>query len=375
MRNLLFGLLAIASLSVFISCESKDEDPNAGYGILPQTFTVDVPSSLSYGEFKSTSEDTLLGNEIYEHLKFFIAVGEGAAQVVEDIMFAIKVYKIENVVDMTYLSDEDNRMKHLTVVSDVEYNGKVYEYKLTLTDLESESNEDGGIAMQVFWNNNPVEGVALLKPYNIDRIADGDARMAMYSIKYSSAGTDKYDETMTVQISGIPIDQSDEYSLETMKMFVGKKGDLVDVYGNSNHPIAQFNKNDVESIGFNWAFVASADKDKNIAVAEVGLPPSNLESSDRSVILVENSIKNVLTREITNYVLEENPGLVGFEDLIAQYIAPYLKNTEAPGFFDASGFVQAKDAPNADYTPITNRIGNLSPFVPAEVSALEISFD
>ena len=373
MKKVLLGFIAIATFSVFLSCETKENDPDAGYGILPEKFTVDVPGSLSYGDFKSTSGDTLLGNEIYANLKLFIAVGEGAAQIVEDIMFAIKAYNIEKVQEVTFLSDDDDRVKHLTVLNDVEAEGKNWEYKLTLTDLESENNEDGGIGMQVFWNNNPVEGIAILKPYNIDRISDGEAREALYKIEYTSASTDTYDETMMVEIADIPLDEADEYSLQSMKMFVGKKGNIVDVFGNSNHPNAQFNDSDADAVGFNWAFVASADENKNIAVAEVGLPPSNLDSSSRNEILIKYSIQNVLTNEITNFLLAEYPNLIGVD--ITPYIAPYLTNTEDPGFFDAQGFVQAEVAPNTDYATIENRILTLSPFMPAEVSSLEISFE
>ncbi|NJK86559.1 MAG: hypothetical protein HC906_11910, partial [Bacteroidales bacterium] len=49
------------------------------------------------------------------------------------------------------------------------FRGENWEYQLTITDAESENNEDKGIGMQVFWRKNPIEGIALFKPYNIDR--------------------------------------------------------------------------------------------------------------------------------------------------------------------------------------------------------------
>jgi len=42
---------------------------------------------------------------------------------------------------------------------DVEFEGRQWEYQLTITDAESEENSDGGIGMQVFWNKQPVEGI------------------------------------------------------------------------------------------------------------------------------------------------------------------------------------------------------------------------
>ena len=59
--------------------------------------------------------------------------------------------------------------------------------------------------------------------------------------------------------------EDDEFSMRNLRMFVGKKANIVDVYGNSNHPRANlFNEN---AVGFNYAFVASSDANENIAVA------------------------------------------------------------------------------------------------------------
>lgn len=376
-KQVISGIIAAIIFVAFSACDNTNDDPNADYGILPEQFKVDVPSSLSHEILKSAQNDTLLGNQIYEHLKFFIAVGENAADLVEDIMFVIKAYNIEGIKDFTYLSDDDNRMKHLSVVADVEFNNTVWEYQLTVTDQQSESDPDGGIAMQVFWNNKPIEGIALVKPRNIDRLKNSDAEDAAFSIYYNANGNSNYDEVMEVEIAGLPLPNADiePYALESMKMFVGKKGEHVDVYGNSNHPNAQFNSADTEAKGFNWAFVASAHNTKNIAVAEVGLPQSNSSATSREVLLVENSMKNVLTQEITNYIIAENPEFEGMESLIIPLLTPYLTNTEAPGFFDQNGFIQALNAPNSEYNELVDRIQLLAPYSPIELNNLEINFN
>ena len=119
-------------------------------------------------------------------------------------------------------------------------------------------------------------------------------------------------------------------------MFVGKKGNKVDVYGNSDHPNAKFFTNDT---GFNWAFAASGDDDLNIAVAEVGIPRSSLDDPSRSVILGTNSIKNVFTSQIYTVWPNIDPASV----------STFLLNTTAPGFFGSRGFIQGGTAPNASY--------------------------
>lgn len=145
-------------------------------------------------------------------------------------------------------------------------------------------------------------------------------------------------------------------------MFAGKKGDVVDVYGNTNHPNAIFFSGNA---GFNWAFVASGNDVKNIGVAEVGLPPGDLDESDREVLLKEYSIKNVFTTEITSAW----PGID--QDLLAAY----LSNTSAPGYFDNKhGFIAGGVSPGADWDVLTNRLTKLSPYNPKSTSEMVVTF-
>jgi len=375
--------VALAAM-FFTACEMDNLKPgDKEYGILPERFKVDIPASLSKSDVKSTSfknteTDTVNGNVIYWHLTTFIAVGEGAADIVEAIMWSIHFYHIEDVIYLSYTSDEDHRVKNLEVVKDTEFKGRQWQYQLTITDAESEGNEDGGIAMQVFWSKNPIEGIAIIKPYNLNRTKNADAENAVFSIEYSERGTEDYEAYMIVEISGLPMLNrlTDRFAMETLKMFVGKKGDVIDVYGNSNHPNAQFNRNDAESVGFNWAFVASGSKSKNIAVAEVGLPYSDADISSRKEILEDYSIKSVLTREMTNCIVAEYKkiGLTLKPEEVAAFLAPYLKNADAPGYFNEDGFVQGGVAPGNDYTELENNIKLLVPYNPSVISNLEVSF-
>jgi hypothetical protein len=373
-KNYFYGILAATAILFFSACEENNVQPqNDNYGILPERFKVDIPNSLSNTSFKSaglksTEADTLNGNEIYQNLAYFIAIGEGGADIVEAIIWHIKAYKIENVIDLTYTSDEDYRVKHLSVVSDIEFQERTWEYQLTITDVESEGNTDKGIGMQVFWNNSPIEGIAMLKPYNINREDDSDAPNAMFSIEYSEAGTSNYDAYMQIEISGLPLPNAatEPYGVDNIKMFVGKKGDIVDVYGNSNHPNAQFF---TDNTGFNWAFVASGNETEDIAVAEIGLPSNTLNSSSREVILKDYSIKNVLTNEINEWFLDVFGIRPNEEDL-----ANYLKNADAPGYFNNQGFIQGGTAPNDNYSELEERLNNLTPYNPTTINDLIVDF-
>jgi hypothetical protein len=383
-RNFLIGMMTVMSVLFFTSCENSLLDrKNNDSGILPERFKVEIPSALSNADLKSTLKstamDTLNGNHIYAYLNVFIAVGEGAADMVQAIMWHIRAYKIEDVISLTYTSDEDHRVKNLDVISDVEFQGRTWEYQLTITDAESEGNTDGGIGMQIFWNKSPIEGIAIFKPYNINRNKHDGNPDAMASIEYSEKSTSEYDSYMIVDLAGFPFENSvpQNYALESMKMFVGKKGNIIDVIGNSNHPNVRFNIYDTDHSGFDWAFVASGQKNENIAVAEVGLPYSTADISTRTAILGDNSIKKVLTREMTNFVVDAyaNAGITLQPDEIAAILTPYLKNADAPGYFSNHGFVQGGVAPDNSYTELESRISGLVPFNPMDINNLQIEFN
>jgi hypothetical protein len=383
-RNLFLGLTAAIAALFFTACEMDNVKPKGNeYGILPEHFKVDIPNSLSNSSFKttllkSTETDTVRGNHIYWHLNTFIAVGEGAADIVEAVIWSIHFYNIGDVLYLNYTSDEDNRVKNLEVIKNVEFREREWEYQLTITDAGSEGNADGGFGLQVFWNRNPIEGIALFKPYNLNRKKNTDADKALFSIEYSEKGTDDYDAYMIVEIAGLPLPGAklQPFAMETLKMFVGRKGDIVEVFGNSNHPNAQFNPNDNEAVGFNWAFVAAGDEGKDIAVAEVGLPASNADITGRTAILEDNSIKKVLTREMTNYIVAEyaEAGITLNPEEIAMFLTPYLKNADAPGYFNSNGFIQGGVATGEGYSELESSIGKLVPYNPYEISNLTISF-
>lgn len=367
MKNLkaLTGSVLIFAALMISGCE-KNPTPGPGEDtILPQNFKVDIPDAISRkaSTQKSATVDTLRGNDIYEHLTNFINLGEGAAEIVQDIIATITVYQINQPMTFSFQSDDDGRTKNAEVVSNSTYDGKTWEFQMTITDAESEGNDDGGKAIQIFWNRNPIDGVAILKPYNIDRRNDALLTDAMFRIDYSETGDHGYDAHMMVYIAGLPLADplDDPYSMSTLKMFVGKKGNMVDVYGNSNHPNATFFAGHA---GFNWAFVASGDDVQDIGVAEVGLPPSNLDEPSRSILLGYYSIKNVFSREI----YEVWPGIDSAS------VEAYLYNTSAPGFFDAAGFVAGGTSPGSEYDPLVARIQELSPYNPKEISNLVISF-
>lgn len=352
----------------FTACENSfNAGPEAEVegSILPDELTVEIPSALSadMSMFKSTRVDTLKGREIYGHLRFFIHSGDHAGRITRHVIRAIKHYNIDMVKSLTYVSEDDGRIKNLVVVEAPEFEGRTWEYGLTITDAESEGNEDGGKGMQIFWNSQPKEGITIINPYMLDHSNERRWATAMYRIDYSGAGEMGYDRHMIVSIAGLPeIDPLlAPFHMDGMKMFVGKKGDHVDVYGNSSHPDAKFL---TEKVGYNWAFVASGSASEDIAVVELGLPLSRIDSERREVLLEENSIYNVLYNEVKTI----------WPHASDEILNAWLANAGAPGYFNRHGFIQGGEAPDEKFLPLVRRTTGLTPYNPATIANLEINF-
>jgi hypothetical protein len=379
MKTLKNFIPAILFVSVLFlnSCENNMfQNPETKSGILPERFKVDIPGSLSR-EFKSAelksadgnqSADTLNGNAIYSHLANFIAVGEGAADIVEVIIFTIAIYDIDEPMTLSFQGDDDHRVKNLVVEELSEYEGRTWEFGMTITDAESEGDADGGKALQIFWNTKPIEGIAILRPYHIDRIHNREALDAIFRIEYSEVGMNDYEAYMIVEIADMPMPDPrlNRFALHNLKMFVGKEGDRIDVYGNSDHPNAKFF---TDKVGFSWSFVASGYDSQDIGVAEVGLPPSTMNETDRNILLNDYSIKKVLTEEVTQWFINN----IGIRPDSAD-LAAYLHNAGAPGYFANKGFVQAGISPGEEYIDLVKAIQDLVPNNPKDVHDLSIEF-
>ena len=368
MKKLSFLSFAVFATAVifFTACDNTFDGSGFEESILPEEVTVEIPGALSQdlSEKKSTAIDTLKGGEIYRHLTFFIHAGEHSARLVRHVLWSLRIYKIEQVITLTYESEDDGRIKNLVVRESPEFEGRTWEYGLTITDAGSEGNEDGGKAMQIFWSKRSREAITLIKPYNLDRNNEREMAHAMFRIDYDGSGARNYDRYMIVSIADLPVSDPllDPFAMEGMKMFAGKEGDLVDVFGNSSHPNAKFL---TEKVGYNWAFVACGSDVEEIGVAEVGLPLNIVDSGDRAVLLERNSIYNVLFNEVKRV----------WPHASEEILNAWLTNTEAPGYFDEDGFIQGGEAPDDRFIPLVERIEGLSPYNPSAIASLEINFN
>ncbi len=353
--------IAIAAFLVSAITFSCEEDEPTGENILPQDIVVEVPDGLTRSGSsgaRALMDDELSGGHIYVLLTVFVEIAEESTQVIEDILHALVRHRINGVMDVTFTSDDDGRQKRLVVREDFSFENVAYEFALSVTDVES-----GNIGMQMYWNTTEGNrrGVVQFDLYEFDRANNSDAGDTRIQIEFGETHAD-YDKYMIVSIAGFPLDAADEFSVDNLKMFVGKTGDIVDVYGNTNHPNATFFH---ENTGMNWAFVASGNDATDIAVAEVGLPPITAGTSDRDFLLKDNSIHAVFSA----LILSEYPNAP------QELIDALLSDTEAPGFFANQGFEGAADSPGSEYDVHVSRIENLSPYNPTDIDGLSIDFN
>src|SRR6056297_3571199 len=139
-RQVFIAMLAVSLIISFTACEDDEEETTEEVttSSFPEKFKVDIPSSISQVSSEKTTKDELSGDDIYAYLTTFIAIGEASAELVEDIMLAIATFELDNEMDIIYTSDDDGRDKHMVVVSNATFEGKTFEYQLTVTDHLSE---------------------------------------------------------------------------------------------------------------------------------------------------------------------------------------------------------------------------------------------
>ena len=360
--NKIFSFLLLGAVLVianFSSCKKEEEEPKTN--IVPSSFVVDVPSAINSPNAtgsKATESDTLNGNVIYGNLRTFIHVGCAAANVVNTIIYSIYVHNINQAMTFDYVSNTDQRTKHVEVIEGASLNGMYYSFKMTITDA-------GAKAVQVFWNTNPVKGVAILSPYDINRTLSNVFASTRYMVEYSEA-ENAYEKQMVVSIANYPTSiQGTTNAINNLKMFAGKNGNLITLWGNSNHPAATII--DPSQVGKDYAFIAHADAALNTGCAQVAITPTDVNST--SNIFSTYSVYNVLNSAINTVY----PGIP------QNQINSYLSNTSAPAYFVApQGFVSCGTnvpaSPSGAFPASFVNLSGLTPYIPNDVKNLSISF-
>ncbi|MDX2195859.1 MAG: hypothetical protein NW207_05535 [Cytophagales bacterium] len=367
MKKIVKYLAIIPLLVLLFACGEKTPAPStittsAGSN-MPEKFKVDIPNSVSYStsskvgaRLEANASGKIDGGEsIYDPLRAYIMIGEQAAKTVEEIIIAIRKNGLNQPLSFEFPSDEDKRTKVITVVENVVFEGTTYSFGLTCKDKAADK-----VAMQVFWNSKPIKGTAMLNLYALEMTDKNKAAdKTTFRVDYSEADP-SYDQTMLVQIAGID-NSTDKQAPINLKMFAGKKGDIVSVYGNSHHE----NVTGLGAGAINYAFRAKGNVKDDLGVAEVSIPPSSLTGT--TGMMDTYSVKNILINLIKKqYNLTDVPNTL---------IGTYLTNFDAPGYFKSDKFVGAGNYPSSitGFADIKD-LSALTPYIPSDIAALKLEF-
>ncbi len=349
--------LSIALSLVFLANCGSDDSSDPFSVTIPDDFTVDIPSSISSntgdlsGRSDGDGDGIIEGNEIYESLPGFIYVGEQAAKIIEFVLEVGAGLELAGVNTFTFTGDADQRDKRLDIVENVTKGGVTYEYEMTMVDVENEEQ-----ALQLLWNTDPVEGIGILNPYQIERSGDNDPG-TFVKIEYSE-NHEVYEATMLVTISGLEVTNNGD--IDNMAMFVGKIGDEIDVIGNSNHPNLII-VDETFTGGRNYAFVGRGSEALDIGVVKLALPPSSVTTND---VLETYSVFSVLEGEIQSFGITDQA-----------IIDQILQEAHSPAYFDEYGFITSGVGNKpGNFTDAFVDLTGLSPFVPNEVKNLSLGF-
>ncbi len=362
-------ILLLSLLLALFSCQKKQLPQQQG--ILPEDITIDIPQSISYEQETlktTTAENILNGNRIYGYLRTFIHIGHQSTFLLKKTLYQIRKYHLTARSSFSFIG-QDNRTKYLQISQNQIFENKTWQYCLTIKDIQDTSQvSDSSLAFVMYWDTEPQQGICIIKPYNLNRGKYSDLKNAIFRIDFtkSSDTLSKYDKTMTVWLNNLPIDTAKRFSIQNLKMFVGQKNNRIDICGNSAHPLAWLLVPRNQP-GINFAFVASADKNKDIAAVQVGLPPATLDSDNKNTILNTYSLYNVLKQEFNRWHLIHFGNFPPQDSLDA-----YLANAKAPAFFNSNGFFQAATIPNDNYKPLVESLNDLKPFNPKQISTMKL---
>ena len=340
------------SAMVFSGC-GKNESGDS----LPENITIGISDAISFpvsGSSKSANlgVDPLTGEEIYKHLRNFIYLGELSADLVQDMMLSLKRHNITYAISFSYESIYDGKNKDVVVKENVSVNDTTWNFCLTVSD------EELGTALQLFWNKNPLEVIAILQPSAFDFSTTRNPN-AMIKIEYSENDPD-YDKTMIVSIT--KMDSTSRQYMSNLKFFAGKNGDIISLYGNSTHPyMALINDNHIN--GRCFCFQARNDVPNDIAIARIALP--TILQTDMSNIWVDFSVDKVLTEEID--IVHANAD----QATLTQIKDIFLAKAIGPGYFTGDqGFVPDDEGFTQDFMNMTG----LTPWAPSEINQMIITF-
>jgi hypothetical protein len=367
-KSILIIALGFSLIYLFNSCKKDEIEPNSP-SILPENFSIEVPKLSAFSVWNKDFPYVVQGIHIDYSAADCISLSGFVAKLIDTTIAQIRKYNPTQKSSFTYQSKDDNRAKNIMIYENAEFEGKIWQYQMNVSDADSEENADGGLGFQLFWNQSPLEGIAILRPSNLNMGKLDIFSRATFRVDYSEA-SNNYEKEMTVYIKGFKFRSFDNrYIMESLKMTIGRKANITVAFGNANFPDAQLFNSET---GYNIAVVAAGTNSPIvvaslgsspllIGTSEIGLPFSNLNSTDRKVILEDYSMKNVYINQLKQ------------THMTPDGVEMCLWGTSVPCYYE--GIVMLTTiSPGPEFDECETALKSLVPFNPSEVTNLQINF-
>ena len=358
MKNYIIFLLLASSLIFLSNCKKPPKvipDPILSENLVINNFSINIPNSLSQYDYPEDI-DSITGNQVYSKLKNFLYETKNIDKLINAAVNDIYKMELAEEKSFNYMSQRDQRTKHVSLIYNVNRNNTFWDYELLITDKLD------GDAFQVVWNNSPVLVHAVMFPKNFDRSNyDAGYDSTYLKIEYSE-GNSPYTKQSKIYAKNLPIDQTNEFSINNIEVFIGETTELTEIYGNTNHPNTTLIDNSINT-GFNWAFSARYLNSDKIAAVKLGLPPSNLIANDS--LFTTYSVYNVLHNELLNLYPTGD----------STQFASFLSDAGEYGFYDSISFKGCdRTIDTINFTNTFLNMSNLIPFAPNELNDIDIFF-
>lgn len=350
-------ILLFFGITIFFSCDTfKLETIETESQItLPGKVTIEIPSSLNAIEQTLNNKNLLSIDTIYNYIRIFINIADEAGKIAENSFDRLSAIETKDILEFSYTGNDGNTknvsIRENFIENDVSWDYYMEIYNVTFADL----------ALKAYWNSDNNEQKIVFNPSKVNVKEMLEHPDALVEIVYKQdIASEPYEKSMFMAIKGLTIPENDHFSPDNILLFIGQNGNTLDVTGSSNNPNVIF-LNDEYSGGRNWSFVAKVDLVQNIAVAELALPPSWIETNEN--LPVNYSLKQILLDEMRLTFPET---ILMTDEQVLNMINLDPSEIENPVYFNNLGFAGTGIAPSTNYSSLINFEGQ-SFFVPIKV--------
>jgi len=344
---LLSGFLMIFSCDSF-KLETLEPQPTS---ILPEFDPIIIPSSLN-APVQTTGLKTINGDTLYDYVRSAFYTIDQINNIIETTFQRIYAIENEGIMEFSF-TGLDGNTKNVSIQTDVVVDSVQWDYC-----LEIYNGTFAEKVLKAYWNKDQLVQKITLHPaiLNTDKfVLHPDALVEIELKKDDEASP--YQESMFVAIKGLNTELGGSFDPDNIIVFLGKNNDIVDITGSINVPDAVLlNENYTE--GRNWSFLAKVDLTKNIAAAEIALPPSSTDTNEE--LMLNYSIKKVLVDEIR--ALSQDVSTLS-DDEVLQLAGIDNQIIGSPVYFDSNGFATTSIAPSSSYNDLNDFTG-LVPYIP-----------